>query len=77
MEVGIILAMIGAVVGEFLAGTDGLGHAAVAALNGFEVDKLFADIIVLAVIGALLYSAIVLIRRLLIPWHATVRSPSM
>ena len=26
MEVGIILAMIGAVVGEFLAGTEGLGH---------------------------------------------------
>jgi NitT/TauT family transport system permease protein len=71
MEVGIILAMIGAVVGEFLAGTQGLGHMAVAALNGFEVDTLFAVIVILAVLGAALYLAVATLRRLLIPWHAT------
>ena len=77
MEVGIILAMIGAVVGEFLAGTAGLGHMAVAALNGFEVDVLFAVIIILAALGAALYGVIGLLRRLLIPWHATAATPSL
>lgn len=71
MEVGIILAMIGAVVGEFLAGTEGMGHMAVAALNGFEVDTLFAVIILLAAEGALTYLAVVMLRRVLIPWHVT------
>jgi NitT/TauT family transport system permease protein len=77
MEVGIILAMIGAVVGEFLAGTEGLGHMAVAALNGFEVDVLFAIIIILAALGAALYGLIGLLRRILIPWHATASTPSL
>ena len=77
MEVGIILAMIGAVVGEFLAGNDGLGHMAVAALNGFEVDLLFAVIIILAVLGAALYAVVGLLRRLLISWHATAVAPSL
>jgi NitT/TauT family transport system permease protein len=74
MEVGIVLANIGAVVGEFLAGTEGLGHMAVAALNGFAVDELFAVILLLAAIGAWLYLAIVLLRRLLIPWHASAQT---
>jgi len=74
LEVAIVLANIGAVVGEFLAGNDGLGHMAVAALNGFEVDVLFAVILLLAAIGGLLYLGIVLLRRLLIPWHATGRA---
>ncbi len=77
MEVGIILAMIGAVVGEFLAGTEGIGHMAVAALNGFEVDTLFAVIILLAAEGALTYLAVVLLRRVLIPWHVTSQAQAI
>lgn len=77
MEVGIILAMIGAVVGEFLAGTAGMGHMAVSALNGFEVDALFAVIILLAVLGAVTYLAVVLLRRALTGWHAASQSPGL
>ena len=77
MEVGIILAMIGAVVGEFLAGTQGMGHMAVAALNGFEVDALFAVIILLAVLGAVTYLAVVLLRRALVSWHAASQAQAL
>lgn len=77
MEVGIILAMIGAVVGEFLAGTEGMGHMAVAALNGFEVDALFAVIILLAVLGAVTYLGVALLRRVLISWHAAAQTPAI
>ena len=77
MEVGIILAMIGAVVGEFLAGTEGMGHMAVAALNGFEVDTLFAVIILLAVEGAVTYLGVVMLRRALIGWHAASQVPAL
>ena len=77
MEVAIVLANLGAVVGEFLAGNDGLGHMAVAALNGFEVDVLFAVIILLAGLGCVLYLAIVMLRRLLIPWHPSARGAAL
>jgi NitT/TauT family transport system permease protein len=71
MEVGIVLAMIGAVVGEFLAGTQGLGQLAVGKLNAFEVDALFGVIILLALTGSVLYFVVSWLKRLIIPWHAS------
>jgi NitT/TauT family transport system permease protein len=72
MEVGIVLAVIGAVVGEYLGGSEGLGHLAVATLNAFQVDALFAVILLLTVMGFGLWVLIVLLRRAVIPWHESV-----
>ena len=72
MEVGIVLAIIGAIVGEYLGGSSGLGYLAVAALNAFDVPSMFAVIILLTVLGFLLYSAVVLLRRFVTPWHEAV-----
>jgi NitT/TauT family transport system permease protein len=69
MEVGIVLAIIGAIVGEFMGGNAGLGYLAVARLQELKVASLFAVIAVLAVIGLVLYAMIGALRRLLIPWH--------
>ncbi len=78
MEVGIVLAVIGAVVGEYLGGSEGLGHLAVATLNAFQVDALFAVILLLTVMGFALWLAVVLLRRAVIPWHESVvyRAPN-
>jgi NitT/TauT family transport system permease protein len=73
MEVGIVLATIGAVVGEYLGGSEGLGSLAVATLNALQVDTLFAVILLLTLIGLALYLGIVWLRRLLIPWHESVQ----
>jgi len=72
MEVGIVLAVIGAVVGEYLGGSEGLGHLAVATLNAFQVDALFAVILLLTVMGFGLWLLVVLLRRAVIPWHESV-----
>ncbi len=72
MEVGIILAVIGAVVGEYLGGSFGLGYLAVASLNALQVNALFAVILMLTVMGFCLWLLIVLLRRLVIPWHESV-----
>jgi len=72
MEVGIILAVIGAVVGEYLGGSVGLGSLAVATLNALQVNALFAVILMLTVMGFALWVLIVLLRRLIIPWHESV-----
>jgi NitT/TauT family transport system permease protein len=74
MEVGIVLATIGAIVGEYLGGSSGLGYMAVATLNAFDVNAMFAVIALLTVLGLLLYFAVVLLRRYVTPWHASVLS---
>lgn len=73
MEMGIVFATIGAVVGEFLGGSEGLGFRAVSALNSLQVETLFAVVTILTVMGLLLYAAVVSLRRYLIPWHESVR----
>lgn len=74
MEVGVVLALIGAVVGEYLNPNGGLGAVAVQALNGFQLDRLFATIVVLTLIGFVFYTVLVAARRILIPWHESARN---
>lgn len=72
MEVGIVLATIGAIVGEYLGGSQGLGYMAVATLNAFDVQRMFAVIVLLTVLGLILYFAVVVLRRYVTPWHQSV-----
>lgn len=71
-EVGIVLAYIGAIVGEFLGGQIGLGYLTVEYQNQLNAAGLFGVLIQLTMIGFLLYLAVVLTRRILIPWHESV-----
>ena len=68
-EVAIVLAIIGAIVGEFIGGNSGLGYLAVAKLQALQVDALFGVILLLTLIGLALYAGVSLLRRLLVPWH--------
>ncbi|MCY4238422.1 MAG: ABC transporter permease [Rhodospirillaceae bacterium] len=72
MEIGVVLAIIGAVVGEYLGGNAGLGHMAVAAMNAYQTNQLFAVIILLTGLGFSFYVTITALRRLIVPWHESV-----
>jgi NitT/TauT family transport system permease protein len=71
-EVGIVFAVIGAIVGEYLGGSEGLGHQVVTSLNSLDAPQLFAVIVLLAAMGSLLYLVVTLSKRLVIPWHESV-----
>lgn len=73
MEVGIVLATIGAIVGEYLGGSEGLGYMAVATLNAFDVNGMFAVILILTALGLVLYFLVVFLRRFVTPWHEAVQ----
>ncbi|SFL44574.1 ABC transporter permease [Geodermatophilus ruber] len=75
-EVGIVFAVIGAIVGEYLGGSEGLGHLVVRSLNALDAPQLFAVIVLLALMGSLLYAAVTLTKRLTIPWHDSVAGVS-
>ena len=72
MEVGIVFALIGAIVGEYLGANEGLGNLVVASLNALDAPQLFAVIILLAVLGSGLYFLVTGVKRLMIPWHESV-----
>ncbi len=74
MEVGIVLALIGAIVGEYLGGNHGLGYLLVAKMNAYETDALFAVVAHMTVVGFLFYVSIGLLRRLLIGWHESMET---
>ena len=72
MEIGIVFAIIGAVVGEYLGGNEGLGTLVVLYLNNLNAQNLFAVIVILTLIGFALFLAVIGLKRLFIPWHESV-----
>lgn len=72
MEVAVVMSMIGAIVGEFIGGNEGLGYLAVAYLQELRVTGLFAVIVLLTLIGLALYSIIAQLRHWFAPWHTSV-----
>jgi NitT/TauT family transport system permease protein len=75
MEVGIVFALIGAIVGEYLGGNQGLGYMVVVSLNALDAPQLFAVIILLAALGSILFFAVSGLKRFMIPWHESVAEP--
>jgi NitT/TauT family transport system permease protein len=73
MEMGVVLSIIGAVVGEYLGGNQGLGNVAVREMNSYNTTALFAVIIHLSVLGFVFYALLAGSRRLIIPWHESVQ----
>jgi NitT/TauT family transport system permease protein len=67
------LAVIGAIVGEFIAG-GGLGAVVDAARTQQRIDKVFAAVLLSAVLGLLIVAALNLASRLVLRhWHASAR----
>ncbi len=76
VELGVVFAITGAVVGEYLGGDEGLGALAVTMLASLRTDMLFAAVIVMTVLGFLLYTVTAAIRRFAIPWHESSGRPT-
>jgi NitT/TauT family transport system permease protein len=72
MEVAVVFAVIGAIVGEYLGGNEGLGYLVVVSLNALDAPSLFAVILLLAALGCALYLLVNGAKRFAIPWHESV-----
>jgi NitT/TauT family transport system permease protein len=76
LKVGISFAFIGAIVGEFVASQSGLGYVVVSSQASFDTAKMFAAILLLAVVGSVLFYAVEWLEGLIIPWHVSHRQPT-
>lgn len=68
LKVAVTLAVIGAIVGEFVGAGSGLGHLTITAMGSLNLPLTFAAILMMAVIGVVLYGAVVLLEKLAVPW---------
>jgi NitT/TauT family transport system permease protein len=68
VRTGLSLATTGAVVGEFVAGRDGLGALINIARGMFDTPLIFVALLTLAIITLLLYLLVSLLERALIHW---------
>jgi NitT/TauT family transport system permease protein len=74
LKVAVTLAVVGAIVGEFIQADRGLGYALQQATAVLDTRLGFAAILVLALIGIALFVAVDLVERWLTPWSVARRS---
>jgi NitT/TauT family transport system permease protein len=70
MKVAVTLAIIGAIIGEFVGGNRGLGYLIIVANQELDTPLAFAAIFLLSAAGIALYAIVEMFERMLIPWHA-------
>ena len=73
LKVSVTLAVVGAVVGEFVGSNSGIGYVLQVANGNFDLPLMFAALVVLSSIGVVLFVAVDLVERVMIPWHASQR----
>jgi len=68
-KVGIGQAVVGAVVGEFIAAERGLGYLQIVSSSKLETSLLFGAVAVISLVGLVLFGVLVALERLAMPWH--------
>jgi NitT/TauT family transport system permease protein len=72
LEIAAPLSVIGAVIAEFIAGDRGLGYLVMLATYLRDTPLLFASIVTMAIIGLVMFWAVVIAERFLLPWYKKV-----
>lgn len=72
MKVGAILAVAGAIVGEFLGSDRGLGYLMLQVQVTLDTPAMFMAVILITLLGMLLYGLVMLLERLLVAKDARV-----
>ena len=71
LKVGAALSATAAVVAEFVASDRGLGYLLLQYNGDLNTQMVFAVIILLSLIGLIVYFAVELLQRIVIPWHVS------
>lgn len=67
-KVAVTLAVIGAVVGEFVGADEGLGYLIMVSGSQLNTAMVFVALIILSVMGAVLFELVSLLQRIICPW---------
>ena len=76
MKVSITLAVVGALVGDFIAAENGIGRLLLSANGNMDTELLFAAILALVAAGIALFLLMEGAEKLALPWHISQRGRS-
>ena len=74
MKVSITLAVVGAIVGDFIAAENGIGRLLLSANGNMDTELLFAGILALVAVGVILFLLMEALEKLALPWHVSQRA---
>lgn len=74
MKVGAILAVAGAIVGEFVASSEGLGYLMIQVQATLDTAAMFMAVLLLSLLGVMLFAVVVGLERLLVVKDARLDS---
>ena len=63
------VSVIGAVIGEWVGASQGLGYLMTRSIPQFQTDRVFAAIFILTFMGVALFMLIAIAERIAVPWH--------
>ncbi|MFH1560274.1 MAG: ABC transporter permease [Chloroflexota bacterium] len=69
VRVAIAMSVIGAVIGEWVGASAGLGYLMTRSAPQFLTDRVFASIFILSIMGITLFALVVLAERYALPWY--------
>ncbi len=76
VRLAVTYCVIGAVVGEWVGSSEGLGFLMIQDKAQFEIPRLFAEISLLSIMGVSLFLLVALLQRIIAPWTLK-RNPSL
>lgn len=73
LKVGITLAAVGAIVGEFIGADKGLGYVLITATGTLDTVLIFVALAWISMLSLVLFGGIVLLRSIFVSWHTSAR----
>ena len=74
MKVAITLAVIGAIVAEFIASSEGLGYYMLFGFSSLDTPLVLAIVLAISLMGQILYGLVLLAERRVLHWHVSQRN---
>lgn len=69
LKLNAVFATVGAIVGEFIASTGGLGAVIIVGNTTLDTPAIFASLILISAIGLALYLLVIIAERIVMPWE--------
>ncbi|MGI6587432.1 MAG: ABC transporter permease [Peptococcia bacterium] len=69
LKISATYSIMGAIIGEWLGASKGLGVFMIRSMNSFLTARVFAAIVVVSFLSLIFFGLIVILARLIMPWH--------
>ena len=77
MRVAIAVSVIGAVIGEWVGSSEGLGYLMIRSKPQFLTERVFAAIAILSAMGVGLFASVGIVERFAIPWWRATKNSEL